>query len=179
MKMRLYIIALCFFSFTCLADSIRVVKTCELKQEEKIQLIAVNTIDGDTLYLKFRNILTGAFQDRDEDNYLSVGDIVLSKCIHNSLVFALNYGPPYLKGCLVTAWNSNNKPESFCFAEKDLPESIWFGDKNTLIVIKNENEISALSGKYTIYDSARKDGERAYNLDVLPPKKGYKIFSLK
>ncbi|MHA7846353.1 hypothetical protein [Serratia sp. D1N4] len=179
MKVQLYIITLLFISFTCLADSIKIVKTCKLKQGEKIQLIAVNTIDGDTLYLKFRNILVGAFQEQGEDDYFSVGDMVLSKCVNHSLIFALNFGPPYLKGCLVTAWNSDNKPESFCFAEKDLPESIWVSDKNTLIVIKNENEISALDGKYTIYDSARKSGERSYHIDTLPPKEGYKIFSLK
>lgn len=117
-NIRCSIIILFFCSFFCFADSVGIVKTCKLKQQEKIQLISVKTIDGNTLYLKIRNILIGAFLDSWEGNYLTVGDIVLSKCVNNSLVFAINYGSPYLKVCLVTGWNENdNKPESFCFAE--------------------------------------------------------------
>jgi hypothetical protein len=158
MKIRLYILVLCFFSFSCLADSIRDVKICDLKQDEKIHLLSLKTIDGDTLYLRFRNIITGAFLDDSKNSHQFFGNIKLSKCVNNSLVFSLEYGSPYIKGCVVTGWENGfkgkNDPEGFCFAEKDLPESIWFGDKNTLIVIRNE--ISALDGEYTVYDSARK-----------------------
>ncbi|MDK9355126.1 hypothetical protein QQF54_00215 [Lelliottia sp. V106_10] len=145
-----------------------------------MQLISVKTIDGDTLYLKFRNILTGAFLEPWEDNYLTVGDIVLSTCVNNSLVFAINYGSPYLKGCLVTGWNENdNKPESFCFAERNTPEAVWFGQKNILIIIRNQMDVGSWHGKYIIYDNSKKSGERASSSDVLPSKHGYKIFQVK
>lgn len=179
MKIHAYIISLFIFSLPCLADSIKTIETCNLKQNEKIQLISVNTIDGDTLYLNFRNIITDAYSDPGEDNSLNVGDIVLSKCINKTLIYAMNYGSPYLKGCLVSAWSEENKPESFCFAEKDLPKSIWFGKEKKLIVIINKNEISSLNGKYTIYDSSRKIGERSYYTDKLPSKVGYEIFTIK
>ncbi|MFC0226971.1 hypothetical protein [Serratia aquatilis] len=159
----------------------RIIKACDLKHSEKVHLLSLRTIDGDTLYSRFRHIITGAFLDDSKNSHQFFGDIKLSKCISNSLVFSLDYGYPYIKGCVVTGWENGfkgeNDPKGFCFAEKDLPESIWFGDKNTLIVIKNE--ISALDGKYTVYDSARKSGERSYHLDTLPSKEGYKIFSLK
>lgn len=59
------------------------------------------------------------------------GDVVLSQCINGSLIFALEYGSPYIKGCLVTGWENGfkgkNSPEGFCFAERNIPEAVWFG----------------------------------------------------
>lgn len=47
-------------------------------------MVAVNTIDSDALYLKFINILTGAFWEQGEDAYLSVSDIALSMYVNDS-----------------------------------------------------------------------------------------------
>ncbi|WP_075207076.1 hypothetical protein [Franconibacter helveticus] len=178
--MRYYLAIILFVSASCLADSVRIVKTCGLKQEEKIQLVAVKTIDGDTLYLKFRNILMKAFLEPGEDNYLSVGDIALASCVNHSLIFALNYGSPYLKGCLITAWNeSNNRPEAFCFAGRNIPESVWFGKGNVLIVIPNQMDVGSWHSKYVIYDYAKEPGKRAYSSDFLPSRESYKVYQVK
>lgn len=74
-----------------------------------MQLLSLRTIDGDTLYLKFRNVITGAFLDTPTKSYDFFGDVVLSQCINGSLIFALEYGSPYIKGCLVTGWEMGLK----------------------------------------------------------------------
>ena len=154
--MRIMLILLCFFSFPCFSgDKIKIVKTCQLKKNESVQLLSLRTIDGDTLYLKF---------------------------INGSLIFALEYGSPYIKGCLVTGWENGfkgkNSPEGFCFAERNIPEAVWFGKNNILIIIRNQMDVGTWKGKYIIYDNAKKSGERAYSSDNLPSKDGYIIFAL-
>ncbi|VCY84982.1 hypothetical protein BANRA_03680 [Escherichia coli] len=68
--MRIMLILLCFFSFPCFSgDKIKIVKTCQLKKNESVQLLSLRTIDGDTLYLKFRNVITGAFLDTPTKSY--------------------------------------------------------------------------------------------------------------
>lgn len=163
-----------------MADTIKEVSHCELKQGEEIKLLTLKTIDGNTLYLNFRNIITGAFIDNVVASNDFVGDIVFSKCINNSLIFGLEYGSPYIKGCLVTSWGGGDKggidPGGICFAEKNIPESVWFGANNILIVIKNLASDDVVDSKYIIYDSSKKSGERSSHLDKLPPQEGYKIF---
>ncbi|EFA1765251.1 hypothetical protein HQH75_04065 [Escherichia coli] len=181
--MRIMLILLCFFSLPCFSgDKIKIVKTCQLKKNESVQLLSLRTIDGDTLYLKFRNVITGAFLDTPTKSYDFFGDVVLSQCINGSLIFALEYGSPYIKGCLVTGWENGfkgkNSPEGFCFAERNIPEAVWFGKNNILIIIRNQMDVGTWKGKYIIYDNAKKSGERAYSSDNLPSKDGYIIFAL-
>ena len=181
--MRMIIFIICFYTLPCFADSIKEVKSCTSEQGEEIQLLSLKTIDGDTLYLKFRNIITGAFIDNPSGSHDFVGDIAFSKCINNSFIFALEYGSPYTKGCLVNGWGNGdkgkNEPEGFCFAERDKPESIWFGKDNILVVIKNKENNGVKDTKYIIYDSNKPDGERSSHIDKLPSNTGYKIFNLK
>ncbi|MEW9726752.1 hypothetical protein [Escherichia coli] len=129
-------------------------KTCQLKKNESVQLLSLRTIDGDTLYLKFRNVITGAFLDTPTKSYDFLGDVVLSQCINGSLIFALEYGSPYIKGCLVTGWENGfkgkNSPEGFCFAERNIPEAVWFGKNNILIIIRNQMDVGTWKGKYII-----------------------------
>ncbi len=81
--MRIMLILLCFFSFPCFSgDKIKIVKTCQLKKNESVQLLSLRTIDGDTLYLKFRNVITGAFLDTPTKSYDFFGDVVLSQCAY-------------------------------------------------------------------------------------------------
>lgn len=107
--------------------------------------------------------------------------MVLSQCINGSLIFALEYGSPYIKGCLVTGWENGfkgkNSPEGFCFAEKySRSGMVW--KNNILIIIRNQMDVGTWKGKYIIYDNAKKSGERAYSSDNLPSKDGYIIFAL-
>ena len=136
--MRIMLILLCFFSFPCFSgDKIKIVKTCQLKKNESVQLLSLRTME---------------------------------------------YGSPYIKGCLVTGWENGfkgkNSPEGFCFAERNIPEAVWFGKNNILIIIRNQMDVGTWKGKYIIYDNAKKSGERAYSSDNLPSKDGYIIFAL-
>ncbi|MFA9594971.1 hypothetical protein [Citrobacter telavivensis] len=69
--------------------------------------------------------------------------------------------------------SQKDKPEGVCFAEKHIPESIWFNKTHILIIIKNTDSIGEWKGKYIIYDSRN---DEAHTLTHLPNKKGYKIY---
>lgn len=61
---------------SCMAGIIKAVKRCELKQVEAVHLLTFKDINVDTLYLKFRNIIMGAFIDYPADSHGFTGDIV-------------------------------------------------------------------------------------------------------
>ncbi|EDW1644255.1 hypothetical protein EK69_004564 [Salmonella enterica subsp. enterica] len=170
-----YFFSLIFFSCYCLSEDIENIKECKLDTGNEVKLISLRTVDGSTPYLIFDNVIVSAFLDGS----IFSGDVVLSKCINHSLIFALNYGPPYIKGCLITGLNDNAvknyRPKGFCFAERNTPESVWFGEDHTLIIIKNDNNTGEWNGKYIIYDS-REEEAQAFNR--LPDAKGYKIYRL-
>lgn len=163
--------------FYCFASLTKMVEICELSGGNVVKLVSKQTIDGDTPYFIFRNLMVSAFLD-DENDYS--GKIVLSKCINHTLIFVLNYGSPYLKGCLVTGINNTPQAkknyEGLCFSERNSPEAVWFGKDNTLIVIENDNKVGEWSGNYIIYDSKRKD---AYSSNELPKKEFYDIYPVK
>lgn len=174
--MKIIVSILLFIPFYCLATSVKTIQTCEFNDGNKIHLISRQTIDGDKLYLKFRERVMNAFLGDDDSDS---GEVVLSKCINHALIFSLNYGTPYLKGCLITESKKINKQTSLdrqCFSERNIPESIWFGKSKTLIVIFNITGVGEWSGKYIIYDNTKKD---AYASSILPKKAGYDIYLIK
>lgn len=67
------------------------------------------------------------------------------------------------------------QPNGFCFAERNIPESVWFGEDHTLIIIKNNNSVGEWRGNYIIYDSR---GDEAQTFNKLPDTKNYKIYRL-
>ncbi|EBS2175500.1 hypothetical protein DPT14_11120 [Salmonella enterica subsp. enterica serovar Telelkebir] len=164
-----------FFSCYCLSEDIKNIKDCKLDEDNRVKLISLHTVDGNTPYLIFDNVIVSAFLDGS----IYSGDIILSKCIHHSLIFALNYGAPYMKGCLITGVSVSAErkyqPNGFCFAERNIPESVWFGEDHTLIIIKNNNSVGEWRGKYIIYDSR---GDAAQTFNKLPGTKNYKIYRL-
>lgn len=175
--MKIYITILFFISFCCYSTPTKNIQTCEFYGGYKVQLVSRQTVDGDSLYLKFKEKIMNAFSDGDDSNS---GEVVLAKCINHALIFSLNYGSPYLKGCLITeskkTTNNQSSLDRQCFSEKNTPESVWFGKYNTLIVIYNSSGIGEWSGRYIIYDNARED---AYASNVLPKKTGYDIYYIK
>lgn len=171
-----YYFFLLVFTADCFSMGIKNIKECKLNNDDIINLISLRTVDGNAPYLVFDNVIVSAFLD---DRSIYSGGIVLSKCINHTLIFALSYGPPYIKGCLITGLSNdtaeNRKPEGFCFAEKNMPESVWFGKDQTLIVIKNDNNSGEWNGKYIIYNNHEEDA-KAFN--QLPDINGYKIYQL-
>ncbi|EBM4619106.1 hypothetical protein D0O26_24200, partial [Salmonella enterica] len=135
--LKIVMFFLMIFPCYCLLGNIKNIKDCKLEDGNRVKLISLRTVDGSTPYLIFDNVIVSAFLD----GTIYSGDIILSKCIHHSLIFALNYGAPYMKGCLITGGSVSAErkyqPNGFCFAERNIPESVWFGEEHTLIIIKN------------------------------------------
>ncbi|MEO3988826.1 hypothetical protein [Pseudocitrobacter cyperus] len=174
MRLNYYLLIFLLMPFYCLSGTIKDIETCELNEGLEVKLISLRTIDGDTPYLVFDNVIVNAFLEGKETS----GDLVLAKCINHSLIFALNYGSPYIKGCLITGLIAMTKvevkPDWFCFAERNIPESVWFGKINTLIIIKNDNAVGEWQGRYVIYDNTKE----TYSSDALPDTNGYEIYNL-
>ncbi|EAP4272420.1 hypothetical protein D0B44_12765, partial [Salmonella enterica] len=139
--LKIVMFFLMIFPCYCLLGNIKNIKDCKLEDGNRVKLISLRTVDGSTPYLIFDNVIVSAFLD----GTIYSGDIILSKCIHHSLIFALNYGAPYMKGCLITGVSVSAErkyqPNGFCFAERNIPESVWFGEEHTLIIIKNDNSV--------------------------------------
>lgn len=175
--MKIYMALLWIISFYCHSQSIKTIAKCELNSGNVVKLVALNTVDGDRPFLTFENRMFSAFLDTDSDYY---GELVLSKCINHTMIFNLNYGSPYLKGCLVTGLKKKHQSsvlfEGLCFSERNTPESIWFGKDETLIIIRNDNNVGEWNGKYIIYDSKNKE---AHTSNELPKKEGYDIYPVK
>ncbi|EAO6934681.1 hypothetical protein JIA67_004383, partial [Salmonella enterica] len=133
--LKIVMFFLMIFPCYCLLGNIKNIKDCKLEDGNRVKLISLRTVDGSTPYLIFDNVIVSAFLD----GTIYSGDIILSKCIHHSLIFALNYGAPYMKGCLITGVSVSAErkyqPNGFCFAERNIPESVWFGEEHTLIII--------------------------------------------
>ncbi|EDY6712571.1 hypothetical protein GPA65_003036, partial [Salmonella enterica] len=136
--LKIVMFFLMIFPCYCLLGNIKNIKDCKLEDGNRVKLISLRTVDGSTPYLIFDNVIVSAFLD----GTIYSGDIILSKCIHHSLIFALNYGAPYMKGCLITGVSVSAErkyqPNGFCFTERNIPESVWFGEEHTLIIIKND-----------------------------------------
>lgn len=166
-----------FDVFPCyyLPGDIKNIKDCKLDEGNRVKLISLHTVDGNAPYLIFDNVIVSAFLDGS----IYSGNIILSECINHSLIFALNYGAPYMKGCLITGLSASAarkcQPNGFCFAERNIPESVWFGEEHTLIIIKNNNSVGEWRGKYIIYDSR---GDEGQTFNELPDTKNYKIYRL-
>lgn len=164
---------LIFLPFYCISGGMKNIKNCKLDSGIEVKLISMQTDDGSIPYLMFDNIIASAFLDGS----ILAGDVVLAKCINHSLIFALNYGPPYMKGCLITdliddGKKKNHHPKGVCFAERNTPESIWFSEKHSLIIIKNDKNTGEWNGKYIVYDSREKE---AQSFNHLPDKKNIKF----
>ncbi|EFP1895893.1 hypothetical protein HP127_004552, partial [Salmonella enterica] len=133
--LKIVMFFLMIFPCYCLLGNIKNIKDCKLEDGNRVKLISLRTVDGSTPYLIFDNVIVSAFLD----GTIYSGDIILSKCIHHSLIFALNYGAPYMKGCLITGVSVSAErkyqPNGFCFTERNIPESVWFGEEHTLIII--------------------------------------------
>ncbi|EAS7580406.1 hypothetical protein EGY70_23205, partial [Salmonella enterica] len=91
--LKMVMLFLMFFPCYCLPMDIKNIKDCKLEEGNRVKLISLSTVDGSTPYLIFDNVIVSAFLDGS----IYSGDIILSKCIHYSLIFALNYGAPYMK----------------------------------------------------------------------------------
>ncbi|MET3819331.1 hypothetical protein ACVK00_003396 [Burkholderia sp. PvR073] len=128
--------------------ALRSIISCPLEDGSRITLMAKSHgVDGDSLFVQVRGKTEHAFLDMPDTDF--VGRIVLSKCVDKTLVFALDYGSPYLKGVAIRQNPKTHVEERIYFAEKSLPRWLYVGRQEMLVIIPNEGYET--DKKYLVY----------------------------
>jgi hypothetical protein len=70
--------------------------------------------DGDALFVDEGGQTQPAFLDMPDTQF--VGNVALARCVGGALVFALEYGPPYLKGVAIRRNPQTHADERIYFA---------------------------------------------------------------
>jgi len=151
--------------------------SCPLADGTRISLLAEPTPEGQRLFIELDQKIETAFTDMLDSDFL--GEIALAKCASSSLVFAINYGSPYLKGVVLRKNPISHTVERINFAEKALPRYLYLGQKQMRLVIPNiGNEVST---KFLVYDylSGKGQPNEATGSNVVPNGRGFKVVRLK
>lgn len=151
--------------------------SCPLADGTKISLLAEPTAEGQRLLLELDHKIETAFSDMPDSDFL--GEVALAKCAQSSLVFAINYGSPYLKGAVIRKNPATYKIERINFAEKSLPSYLYLGRTRMRLLIPNiGNEVST---KFVVYDYLSEKGQpdETTGVDAVPSKRGFKVMQLK
>ena len=159
------------------AQSPKPVINCLLSDGTRASLLAESSADGKRLFVNLDKKTQPAFTDMPDTDF--VGAVVMAKCASSSLVFALNYGSPYLKGAVLRKNPVSHSIERIDFAEKALPRWLYLGQEQMRLVIPNiGNEVS---GKFLVYDyfAGKGQPEEASSVDVRPDTHGFKVLRLK
>lgn len=118
-----------------------------------------------------------AFTDTPE--YDLVGTVAFSTCVDHVLVFAIRYGPPYVKGVAVRHNPISHATERIDFAEKALPRWLYLSPTAMQLVIPNLGNEG--SSKYLVYGLTAEHGQanEASPRDALPDNSGFKVWRMK
>lgn len=174
MKARYLAVSLFFAASATFATPFEIVRSCHLEDGSRALLLAERTADGKRLHLNVNGINEPVFSDLPDSDF--VGEIVLAKCVKGVLIFAINYGPPYLKGEVVRKRQGAEHVERISYAEKALPRWLFINQTTMRLVIPNiGNEVS---NKYLIYEYSVDSGQpiEAVGSNALPDRL---IFSMK
>jgi hypothetical protein len=166
---------------TATASPTKTIITCKISDDgAKASLIAETTIDGNRLYLQFGDQKEKAFTDLPNTDF--VGRIAMAKCVKGVLVFAMDYGSPYIKGAAIRLRHNSSTPgqrERIDFAEKAMPGWLYVGREQIKIVIRNIGP--GATSRYLVYSSALDNNasDVAVDANTLPSKTaGFKIVRL-
>ncbi|MFJ4194004.1 hypothetical protein [Pseudomonas sp. NPDC089534] len=159
-----------------LADTKEVLVECPFSDGTSASLLTTSSADGQRLFVKIDNQTQAAFTDMPDSDF--VGEIVLAKCAGSSLIYAMNYGSPYLKGAVLRKNPTSGSLERIDFAEKAVPSLLYLGSQRMRLVIPNEGY--EVSSKFLVYDYSAKSGQspEAKGINALPDRKGYKVITL-
>lgn len=178
MRGRTIVAPLIFAACTAAAAAPLVtVRTCRLDGGDRISLLSERGLEGDRFFLRVNGKVGKAFIDMPEYDF--VGTIALATCVDHVLVFAISYGPPYLKGVAVRRNPVSHATERIDFAEKALPQWLYLSPKAMLLVIPNiGNEVSS---KYLVYGltQGKEQENEASARDALPEQSGFKVWRVK
>ncbi|EDZ99906.1 conserved hypothetical protein [Burkholderia sp. H160] len=118
---------------------LRTVLSCPLAGGDNATLKAIahglKGAEGDDLFVETGGKTERAFLDMPDTDFR--GRIVLASCIHNTLIFAINYGPPYLKGVAIRGNPKSHAIERLYFSEKALPRWLFEDEKRMLVIVPN------------------------------------------
>jgi hypothetical protein len=149
------------------AGTLRPVLSCVLEDGSRAKLeTSSHGLDGDSLFVQVGGKTERAFLDMPRTDF--VGHIALAKCVGKTLIFALNYGPPYLKGVAIRQNPVTHADERIYFAEKALPRWLYSGRKEMLVIIPNEGDET--DKKYLVYryEAGKGQPDESTPTDQLP-----------
>ncbi|WP_242538972.1 hypothetical protein [Trinickia acidisoli] len=111
--------------------------------------------DGDALFVDEGGKTQPAFLDMPDTQF--VGHVALARCVGGVLIFALEYGPPYLKGVAIRRNPQTHADERIYFAEKSLPKWLYLSNQKMLVVIPNTGHET--DKKYLVYQYVAGKGQ--------------------
>lgn len=156
----------------------RPILSCPMADGTRAVLLAQSHgLDGKSLFLQIDGKTAPAFQDMPDTEF--VGDVVLAKCADKTMVFALNYGPPYLKGIALRKNPISHAEERIYFAEKALPRWLYTSKDDMLVIIPNAG--LETDRKYLVYryDAGHGQPGEGAAVDLLPPAKTYSVIVIR
>lgn len=176
MKLCLFVL-LCLMASQAFAVAPKVVRSCRLEDGSQAVLLASHSIDGKQLSLRVNRKLEAAFSDMPDVDF--VGDVVLARCIHGALIYALNYGSPYIKGAVIRKRVGAKAIDRINFAEKALPRWLYLGRSDIRLVVPNIGY--EVSSRYLVYEFSSDVGQslEAVGTNSLPDKHGFTVSRVK
>ena len=127
---------------------LRTIVSCPLADGTRVTLKSESHgDDGDALFVDEGGKTQPAFLDMPDTQF--IGTVALARCVGRALVFALEYGPPYMKGVAIRRNPQTHADERIYFAEKALPKWLYLSNQEMLVVIPNEGHET--DKKYLVY----------------------------
>lgn len=176
--MRIFLfIFLCLLDRQAFAADSQVVRSCRLEDGSQALLLASHSIDGKQLSLRVDQRSEAAFSDMPDVDF--VGDVVLARCIHGALIYALNYGSPYIKGAVIRKRIGAKSIDRINFAEKALPRWLYLGRSDMRLVVPNIGY--EISSRYLVYEFSAQEGQqlKVIGSDRKPDEQGFKVSRVK
>ena len=138
---------------------------CQLGHRHTVVLgVRPHGLEGVSLITTRRGVTRPAFGERPGAEI--VGHLVMKACVNRTLLFAINHGPPYLKGVAMRLNPRTQQIDRIDFAEKSLPAYLDVGADGMRLLFFNEGGEHDL--RYTLYRSGQ---DTALPVDQLPPLK--------
>ncbi|MQA21160.1 hypothetical protein [Rugamonas rivuli] len=171
MIVRLTTLGLLLFAATANATQLTLVRSCQLDDGSQVALLAEPTVEGNRFHLKIDGAVGTAFDDMPDTDV--IGNVALAKCVDRSLVFAISYGPPYLKGAVVRKNPVSHRLERIDFSEKALPRWLYVNSREMQLVIPNIGH--EVASRYLVYRYSAADGQSLEPAarDTLPSGRGF------
>jgi hypothetical protein len=131
---------------------------CALAPGGTVELLVMSHgLDGDSLLLRTGRQLSPAFPDVKGPP--PIGHLVFKKCVRGTLIYAINQGPPYLKGAAWRVLPVGGQRQRLDFAEKALPLYLDLAAESMRLVFPNEGGEHDLP--YTVYTTESDESQPA------------------